>query len=110
MAWSKVNGQCSTVSAGDDLDSKHHQSSVFQDVIAWSGVSFSPSASGHAEAIQTRITSPDFFNMLGLPLVPVRDFVSDQGQVGEDHVLTVTHLLPRERFGRNAPIIASISG
>jgi hypothetical protein len=48
--------------------------------------------------------------MLGLLLVPVRDFVSDQGQVGEDHVLIVTHLLPRERFGRNAPIIASISG
>jgi len=104
MVWSKVNGHNNTVSAGDYLDWKR-QSSVFQDVVAWSSGSFSLSVSGHPEAIQTRITSPGFFNMQGIPLFLGRDFVSEEGQVGKDHVLIVTHRLWRERFGSDAQII-----
>src|SRR6266403_2134857 len=104
MVWSKINGHNNSVSAGDYLDWKR-QNAVFQDVIAWSGGSSSLSVSGHPEAIQTRIMSPGFFNMQGIPLFLGRDFVSEEGQVGKDHVLIMTNRLWRERFGSDAHII-----
>ena len=104
MVWSKINGHNNSVSVGDYLDWKR-QNAVFQDVIAWSGGSSSLSVSGHPEAIQTRITSPGFFNMQGIPLFLGRDFVSEEGQVGKDHVLIMTNRLWRERFGSDAHII-----
>src|SRR6267378_7828330 len=104
MVWSKVNGHNNSVSAGDYLDWKR-QNAVFQDVVAWSSGSFSLSISGHPEAMQTRITSPGFFDMQGIPLFLGRDFVSEEGQVGKDHVLIMTNRLWRERFGSDAHII-----
>src|SRR6266478_3803396 len=104
MVWSKINGHNNSVSAGDYLDWKR-QNAVFQDVIAWSGGNSSLSVSGHPEAIQTRITSPGFFNMQGIPLFLGRDFVSEEGQVGKDHVLIMTNRLWRERFGSDTHII-----
>jgi len=104
MVWSKVNGHNNSVSAGDYLDWKR-QNAVFQDVVAWSSGSFSLSISGHPEAMQTRITSPGFFDMQGIPLFLGRDFVSEEGQVGKDHVLIMTNRLWRERFGSDPQII-----
>jgi predicted permease len=104
MVWSKVNGHNNSVSAGDYLDWKR-QNAVFQDVVAWSSGSFSLSISGHPEAVQTRITSPGFFDMQGIPLFLGRDFVSEEGQVGKDHVLIMTNRLWRERFGSDPQII-----
>jgi putative ABC transport system permease protein len=104
MVWSKINGHNNSVSAGDYLDWKR-QNAVFQDIVAWSGGSFSLSISGRPEAIQTRITSPGFFNMQGIPLLLGRDFVPDEGQVGRDHVLIMTNRLWRERFGSDSQII-----
>ena len=104
MVWARINGHNNAVSAGDYLDWKR-QNAVFQDVVAWSGGSFSLSIAGHPEAIQARITSPGFFNMQGIPLFLGRDFVSEEGQVGKDHVLIMTNRLWRERFGSDAHII-----
>jgi predicted permease len=104
MVWSKFNGQEGGVSASDYLDWKR-QNAVFQALVAWSGGSFSLSVSGHPEAIQTRITSPGFFNMQGIPLLLGRDFVPEEGQVGKEHVLIMTNRLWRERFGSDAHII-----
>jgi putative ABC transport system permease protein len=104
MVWSKINGHNNSVSVGDYLDWKR-QNAVFQDIVAWSGGSFSLSISGRPEAIQTRITSPGFFNMQGIPLLLGRDFVPDEGQVGRDHVLIMTNRLWRERFGSDSQII-----
>jgi putative ABC transport system permease protein len=104
MVWARINGHNNAVSAGDYLDWKH-QNAAFQDVVAWSGGSFSLSIAGHPEAIQARITSPGFFNMQGIPLFLGRDFVSEEGQVGKEHVLIMTNRLWRERFGSDAHII-----
>jgi len=49
--------------------------------------------------------STGFFNMQGIPLFLGRDFVSEEGQVGKDHVLIMTNRLWRERFGSDAHII-----
>jgi len=104
MVWSKVNGHTNWVSAGDYLDWKR-QNSVFQDIVAWSGNTFSLSISDHPEPMQTRITSPGFFNMQGIPLFLGRDFVPEEGELGKNHVLIVTHRLWQERFARDPRII-----
>jgi predicted permease len=104
LVWSKINGHRNPVSAGDYLDWKR-QNTVFQDVVAWSGGSFSLSISGHPEAVQARITSPGFFNMQGIPLSLGRDFFPEEDQPGKDRVLIMTHRFWQERFGSDTHII-----
>jgi putative ABC transport system permease protein len=104
LVWSKINGHRNPVSAGDYLDWKR-QNTVFQDVVAWSGGSFSLSVSGHPEAVQARITSPGFFNMQGIPLSLGRDFFPEEDQPGKDRVLIMTHRFWQQRFGSDTHII-----
>ena len=104
MVWSKTNGHNSTVSAGDYLDWKS-QNGVFQDLVAWSSATFSLSASGQLEAIEARITSPNFFGMQGIPLFLGRQFLPEEGTPGKDHVVIMTHRLWRDRFGGDVHII-----
>jgi putative ABC transport system permease protein len=104
MVWSKVNGHNNSVSAGDYLDWKS-QNSVFQDLIAWTSTTFSLEVSGELQAIQARVTSPDFFGMQGIPLFLGREFLHEEGTPGKDHVVIITHRLWRERFGGDPHII-----
>jgi putative ABC transport system permease protein len=104
MVWSKVNGHDNSVSAGDYLDWKR-QNSVFQDVVAWSEGTFSLSVSNHPEAMQTRIPTPGFFNLQGIPLMLGRDFLPEEGATGKNHVVIMTHRLWQERFGSDMHII-----
>ena len=46
---------------------------------------FSLSSSGHPEVIQARITSPGFFSVQGIPLFLGRDFLPEEGTVGNEH-------------------------
>ncbi len=104
MVWSKVNGHNNSVSAGDYLDWKR-QNSVFQDLVAWSGGTFSLTVGGHPEAMQARIPSPGFFNLQGIPLMLGRDFLPEEGVPGRNHVVIMTHRLWQERFGSDLHII-----
>jgi putative ABC transport system permease protein len=104
MVWSKVNGHDNSVSAGDYLDWKR-QNSVFQDVVAWSEGTFSLSVSNYPEAMQTRIPTPGFFNLQGIPLMLGRDFLPEEGATGKNHVVIMTHRLWQERFGSDMHII-----
>lgn len=104
MVWSKVNGHRNSVSAGDYLDWKR-QSSVFQDVGAWSGGDFNLSGSGRPEVVRARVTSPGLLNMQGIRFFLGRDFLPEEGEVGKEHVVIMTHLLWQERFGSDPKII-----
>jgi putative ABC transport system permease protein len=104
MVWSKINGNNNGVSAGDFLDWKN-QNKLFQNMIAWTGGSFSLSTGGHPEQIRARIVSPGSFDMVGEPLKLGRDFLPEEGQVGRDHVVVMTHKLWVERFGSDPKII-----
>ena len=104
MVWSKANGHNNAVSAADYLEWKR-ENSAFQNLIAWSEGTFSLSVSGRPEPMQTRITSPGFFNMQGIPLLLGRDFVPEEGEVGKNHVLIMTHRLWEQRFGSDPQII-----
>ncbi len=104
MVWSTVNGSNNSVSAGDYLDWKR-QSAVFQDLSAFTGGSFSLSISGKPETQQTRILSPGWFNLQGIAFAMGRDFLTDEGKVGQDHAVIMAHRLWRERFGSDPQII-----
>jgi putative ABC transport system permease protein len=104
MLWSKINGHSNAVSAGDYLEWKR-QNSVFQDIVAWSGNTFSLSAADRPEPVQTRITSPGFFAMQGIPLSLGRDFAPEEGELGKSHVLIMTNKWWREHFGSDPKII-----
>jgi putative ABC transport system permease protein len=104
MVWSKVDGNDNVVSVGDYLDWKR-QSTVFQDLAAWSGTNFNLSISGHPEAMQGRITAPGWFNLQGIPFLKGRDFLPEEGQTGRDHEVILTHRLWQERFGGDPNIL-----
>src|SRR6266436_1916892 len=108
MVWSKINGNNNGVSAGDFLDWKN-QNKLFQNMIAWTGGSFSLSTGGHPGQIRARIVSPGSFDMVGEPLKLGRDFLPEEGQVGRDHVVVMTHTRRVERFGSDPTIIGQNS-
>ena len=104
IVWSKVKGGRNGVSAGDFLDWKR-QSTVFQSLCAWTGGNFALASSAHPEMIQTRLTTPGFNDMVGTPFFLGRDFLPEEGQVGREHVVVMTHRLWMERFGSDREII-----
>jgi len=104
IVWSKVRGGRNGVSAGDFLDWKR-QSTVFQSLCAWTGGNFALASSDHPEMIQTRLTTPGFNDMVGTPFFLGRDFLPEEGQVGREHVVIMTHRLWTERFGSDREII-----
>jgi len=104
IVWSKVKGGRNGVSAGDFLDWKR-QSTVFQDLCAWTGGNYSLSSSDHPEMIQTRLITPGFNNMVGTPFFLGRDILPEEGVVGRDRVVVMTHRLWVERFGGDRDII-----
>src|SRR6266481_4357650 len=104
VVWSKINGDRNGVSAGDFLDWKS-QSTSFQSICAWTGGSYSLSTSDHPELIQTRLVTPGFNDMVGTPFFLGRDFLPEEGQVGRDRVVIMTHRLWMELFGSDRDII-----
>jgi len=104
IIWSKINGNRNGVSAGDFLDWKA-QSTSFQSMCAWTGGSYALANSDHPELIQTRLTTPGFNDMVGTPFFLGRDFLPEEGQVGREHVVIMTHRLWMERFGSDRDII-----
>jgi putative ABC transport system permease protein len=106
LVWSKINEHRNVVSAGDFLDWKR-QNTAFQDLVAWTGGTFSLSIEGHPEALQARIVSPNFFTMQGIPFAAGRDFVAEEGVPGGEHVAIITNRLWRERFGSDPHMVGS---
>ena len=105
MVWSTINGNNNSVSPGDYLDWKHNNS-VFQDVIAWNGGSFSlANPGGPAEQIPARIISPGCYHMMGTGFTLGRDFLPEEGQVGKDHEVIMTNQFWKERFAGDPQII-----
>src|SRR5580704_14242556 len=97
MVWSKIGGR-NVVSPGDFLDWKQ-QNSVFQNLVAWDEWTFNLSVDGRPQAEQARVMIPGFFAMQGIPFSLGRDFLSEEGEQGKEHVLVMTNRLWRERFG-----------
>jgi putative ABC transport system permease protein len=103
MVWSKIGGDRNVVSAGDYLDWKR-ESSVFQDLNAWSEEEFNLSTADNPEEVLGHLTTPGWFKMQGFHFLMGRDFLPEEGELGKDHEVVLSHRL-WERLGANHDII-----
>jgi putative ABC transport system permease protein len=103
MVWSKTANGRNVVSAGDFLDWKR-QSSVFQDLQAWSEDEFNLATADHPEEVLGHLTTPGWFKMQGFQFFLGRDFLPEEGELGKDHEVILSHRL-WERLGSDRNII-----
>src|SRR5438477_3905155 len=104
MVWSTARGNRNSVSAGDYLDWKQRSSS-FQGMGAWSGASFNVGSSDRPEQVAGSQRTPGFFTMEGLPMMLGRDFLSEEGQPGRDHVVILSHRLWSRHFAEDRTLL-----
>jgi putative ABC transport system permease protein len=105
MVWSKIQTFHNGISAGDFTDWKQ-QSTSFQDLDAWTGAAFNIATKDQPEFIQgTRATS-GFYRMMGNDFFLGRGFLPEEGQLGKEHVVILTHKLWL-KLGSNLNIIGT---
>ncbi len=104
MVWTMYpNGRGST-SAGDYLEWKRRSKS-FQYLEAWSGGSFNVSAAERPEQVDGVFYTPDFFRMTGYPMFIGRSFLPEEGELGKERVVILSHRLWNKHFGADRGII-----
>lgn len=92
MVWSKIQTYHNGVSAGDYLDWKQ-QSTVFQDLCAWTGTSFNLATKDQPQFLDANTETVGMVRMIGQPLFLGRYFLPQEGVAGRDHVVIITHKL-----------------
>jgi putative ABC transport system permease protein len=102
MVWSKPEGR-NSVSAGDYIEWKR-QNKTFQDMEAWTGGNFNLATPEQPEMVGGRIVTPGFYAMQGIGFFLGRDFLSEEGLPGKNHVILLTHKT-WERLGSDRNII-----
>ena len=105
MVWSKIQTFRNGVSAGDYTDWKQ-QSSAFEDLNAWTGSSFNIATKDQPLLVPGWETTPGFSKMLETRFIMGRDFLPEEGQVGKDHEVILTHKLWM-KLGSNAKILGT---
>ena len=103
VVWSKIQGYHNGVSAGDFIDWKQ-QSTAFQGLTAITGGSYNIATKEQPVSIEGTAVTPGYYRMLGNPFYLGRDFLPEEGQVGKDHVVILTHKL-WEHLGADSKII-----
>ncbi len=104
MIWSTVGGHHNVSSAGDFLDWKQ-QSSSFESVGAWTGGGMSLSTSGQPEQVRASVITPGFLGILGQPFLYGRDFLPEEGVIGNHHEVVLTYRFWKNRFGADKNIV-----
>lgn len=105
MVWSKIQNFHNVVAAGDYLDWKR-QNTVFQDLCAWAVGSFNLATKDRPEYVDANEVTPGMLRMIGQPLFMGRYFLPEEGVLGRDHEVILTHKL-WERLGANRQIIGT---
>jgi len=103
MVWSKIQGNNNSVAAGDYLDWKR-QNKTFQDINAWSGANYNFATPDQPEQINGTAETPGFLRMTGNSFFLGRDFLTEEGELGKEHVVVLTHKL-WEHLGSDRNII-----
>ena len=100
MVWSRVRPEGrNVVSVGDFLDWKK-RNTTFQDMQAWGGgASFNLATNDRPEQVQAVASTPGFNNMVGVEFLLGRDFIPEEGVIGNNRVVILTHKLWNTRFG-----------
>lgn len=98
MVWAKMPAGRNSVPPADFLDWQTRSTS-FQSIGAWTGASFNITGGSRPEQVTGSQRTPGFFTMEGLPLLYGRDFVAEEAQPGNDHVVILSHRLWLRQFG-----------
>ena len=104
MVWAKMPGGRNSVPAGDFLEWQRRSTS-FQGMGSWNGASFNVATDDRPEQVPGSRRTPGFFTMEGLPLLLGRDFLPEEGQPGQDHVVILSHRLWSKHFNSNRDLI-----
>jgi putative ABC transport system permease protein len=104
MVWAKTPRGRSSVPPADFLDWKTRSTS-FQGMGAWTGGSFNISGGDRPEQVPGSKRTPGFFSMEGLPLLYGRDFLPEEGEPGNGHVVILSHRLWQRQFGGNPELV-----
>jgi putative ABC transport system permease protein len=103
MVWSRVQDNRNVSAAGTFLEWKRQPPRFNSSVRGPAARSTSPPTSGRAAAAAA--TTPRFLSMIGYPFELGRDFLEEEGTVGKDHVVILTNVTWRERFGSDRSIV-----
>ncbi|HEX8713158.1 MAG TPA: ABC transporter permease [Terracidiphilus sp.] len=103
IVWSKIQTFRNVVSAGDFLDWKQ-QSTVFQDLAAFSGTSFNLAGKEAPEMIQAQYATPGLYRLMGVPFQLGRGFLPEEGVAGKDRVVILANRLWK-RLGGDPHIV-----
>jgi putative ABC transport system permease protein len=103
MVWLQVHGHRNGVSVGDFQDWKR-QTTVFQNLVAFTGAEFNLAGQQEPEIVQGQLASPGMYSMMGVHFTLGRDFLPDEGVDGKDHEVIITNRLWK-RLGADPKII-----
>ncbi|MFZ0394555.1 MAG: ABC transporter permease [Terracidiphilus sp.] len=92
IVWSRIQNFHNGVAAGDFLDWKQ-QNTVFQDVCASTGNAYNLATKDQPEFVIASVESPCREKIIGKPLFMGRYFLEEEGEVGHDRVVILTHKL-----------------
>ena len=106
MVWSQVNGERIPVAARDFVAWKR-ETKAFSDLNAWTGRSVNLASAQRPENLQAGVATPGFLSMLGYghPLALGRSFIEEEGVVGRDRVVILTHGIWKDRFAGDPAIV-----
>jgi len=105
VVWSKPPGvPRDQVSAGDFVEWKKRSQS-FQYLEAWTGGPCNVSTNDHPEQVLGSIMTPGFHTMVGAKLFLGRDFVPEEGEIGKEQVVILSHRLWSKHFGADRDIL-----
>jgi putative ABC transport system permease protein len=98
------NGDRNGISTLNFLDWKE-QNTVFENIAAVSGASFTLTGSGDPHQFVGTIVSASYFEVMGVEAALGRTFAPDEDQPGKDQVLVLTNRMWRDYFGADPEIV-----
>jgi predicted permease len=106
MVWSRIQGNRNGVSAGDFVEWKR-QSTAFQDLNAWTSRNLNLSTAEQPEKIQARAVTPGWLSMVGYDFELGRNFVEEEGVIGQEQAVIFSNRLWRQRFNADRRIVGT---
>ncbi len=105
VVWSTIHGHKAGwgTSAGDLLDWRR-ENNTFQELDAVTTTSFNLSTQDQPQFVNGYLTTPGLFRTRGVKFMMGRDFIDEEGQVGRDHVISLSYKLWK-RLGSDPTIL-----
>ena len=105
VVWSKAQGaERNQVTPGDFVEWKKRSQS-FQSLEAWTGGTCNVSTNDHPEQVPGSLMTPGFNRLSGATLFLGRDFAPEEGEIGKERVVILSHRLWSKHFGADQGIV-----